>query len=173
MSKILLRHTLTKKIIGVITVFTVFRLLTDFVCLYNYEFGLSLCKIVRSSVILLLPLLTNMATTGNSLRAFHSCFLSSFSSFGWGALEAYLSVFQFIANCILLISIFKLELSPSPQILKILPLWNWLAKCTKTWQEASMKSPLLRLLMSFWSVNKHGHHRQFLLLIGWFLKNLC
>ena len=39
------------------TVFTVFRLLTDFVCLYNYEFWLSLCKIVRSSVILLLPLL--------------------------------------------------------------------------------------------------------------------
>jgi hypothetical protein len=37
-------------------VFTVFRLLTDFVCLYNYEFWLSLCKIVRSSVILLLPL---------------------------------------------------------------------------------------------------------------------
>jgi hypothetical protein len=35
-------------------------LLTDFVCLYNYEFGLSLCKIVRSSVILLLPLLINM-----------------------------------------------------------------------------------------------------------------
>jgi hypothetical protein len=30
--------------------------LADFVCLYNYEFGLSLCKIVRSSVILLLPL---------------------------------------------------------------------------------------------------------------------
>jgi hypothetical protein len=27
-------------------------------CLYNYEFGLSLCKIVRSSVILLLPLFT-------------------------------------------------------------------------------------------------------------------
>jgi hypothetical protein len=37
-------------------VFTVFRLLTDFVCLYNYEFWLSLCKIVQSSVILLLPL---------------------------------------------------------------------------------------------------------------------
>jgi hypothetical protein len=31
-------------------------LLTDFVCLYNYEFWLSLCKIARSSVILLLPL---------------------------------------------------------------------------------------------------------------------
>ena len=43
--------------VRVITVFTVFRLLTDFVCLYNYEFWLSLCKIVRSSVILLLPLL--------------------------------------------------------------------------------------------------------------------
>jgi hypothetical protein len=39
-------------------VFTVFRLLTDFVCLYNCEFLLSLCKIARSSVILLLPLLT-------------------------------------------------------------------------------------------------------------------
>jgi hypothetical protein len=35
-----------------------FSQLTDFVCLYNYEFGLSLCKIVRSSVILLLPLFT-------------------------------------------------------------------------------------------------------------------
>jgi hypothetical protein len=44
----------------VITVFTVFRLLTDFVCLYNYEFGLSLCKIVRSSVILLLPLFVHV-----------------------------------------------------------------------------------------------------------------
>jgi hypothetical protein len=32
------------EITGSITVFTVFRLLTDFVCLYNYEFGLSLCK---------------------------------------------------------------------------------------------------------------------------------
>ena len=42
--------------VRVITVFTVFRLLTDFVCLYTYEFWLSLCKIVRSSVILLLPL---------------------------------------------------------------------------------------------------------------------
>ena len=41
------------------TVFTVFRLLTDFVCLYNYEFWLSLCKIVRSPVILLLPLSTS------------------------------------------------------------------------------------------------------------------
>jgi hypothetical protein len=37
-------------------IITVFRLLTDFVCLYNYDFWLSLCKIVRSSVILLLPL---------------------------------------------------------------------------------------------------------------------
>ena len=42
--------------VRVITVFTVFRLLTDFVCLYTCEFWLSLWKIVRSSVILLLPL---------------------------------------------------------------------------------------------------------------------
>jgi hypothetical protein len=33
-------------------------LLTDCVCLYTYEFWLSLCKIARSSVILLLPLST-------------------------------------------------------------------------------------------------------------------
>jgi hypothetical protein len=33
-----------------------------------------------------------------------------------------------------------------------------------------MESPLLRLLISFRSVNKHGHHRQFLFLIGLFLK---
>jgi hypothetical protein len=50
----------------VITVFTVFRLLTDFVCLYTYEFWLSLCKTARSSVILLLPLfLFASETTGN------------------------------------------------------------------------------------------------------------
>jgi mannitol-specific phosphotransferase system IIBC component len=47
----------------VITVFTVFRLLTDFVCLYTYEFLLSLFKIVRSSVILLLPLFNTYSAT--------------------------------------------------------------------------------------------------------------
>jgi hypothetical protein len=47
---------LSNGFVRVITVFTVFRLLTDFVCLYIYEFWLSLWKIVRSSVILLLPL---------------------------------------------------------------------------------------------------------------------
>ena len=46
----------TISLVRVITVFTIFRLLTDFVCLYTYEFWLSLWKIVRSSVILLLPL---------------------------------------------------------------------------------------------------------------------
>ena len=39
-----------------IAVFPVFRLLTDFVCLLTYEFCLSLWKIARCSVILLLPL---------------------------------------------------------------------------------------------------------------------
>jgi hypothetical protein len=49
-------QTCTFYITFFIMVFTVFRLLTDFVCLYTYEFWLSLCKIVRSLVILLLPL---------------------------------------------------------------------------------------------------------------------
>jgi hypothetical protein len=33
-----------------------------------------------------------------------------------------------------------------------------------------MENPLLRLLILFQSVNKHGRHRQFLFLIGLFLK---
>jgi hypothetical protein len=36
--------------------YSVFRLLTDFFCLLTYEFCLSLWKIARCSVILLLPL---------------------------------------------------------------------------------------------------------------------
>jgi hypothetical protein len=32
--------------------------------------------------------------------------------------------------------------------------------------QASMENPLLRLLISSRSINKHGHHRQFLFLIG-------
>ena len=56
MSRLDLNLWTVMRAVRVITVFTVFRLLTDFVCLYNYEFWLSLCKIVRSSVILLLPL---------------------------------------------------------------------------------------------------------------------
>jgi hypothetical protein len=42
--------------VRVLTVFPVFRLLTNFVCLYTYEFWLSLWKIVRSWEMLLLPL---------------------------------------------------------------------------------------------------------------------
>ena len=33
-----------------------------------------------------------------------------------------------------------------------------------------MEGPLLRLLILFQSVNKHSHHRQFLFLVGRFLK---
>jgi hypothetical protein len=33
-----------------------------------------------------------------------------------------------------------------------------------------MEGPLWELLIPFWSVNKHGRHRQFLFLIGRFLK---
>jgi hypothetical protein len=58
------------------------------------------------------------------------------------------------------------------QFKKNLLLWNRLAKLTETWQEASMECPLWRLLISSRSVNKHGHHRQFLFLIGRYLKNL-
>jgi hypothetical protein len=36
----------------------------------------------------------------------------------------------------------------------------------------SLEGPIYRLLISSQSINKHGHHRQFLFLIGWFLKNL-
>jgi hypothetical protein len=61
--------------VRVITVFTVFRLLTDFVCLYTYEFWLSLCKIVRSSVILLLPLFTFTERDSN-----HNIILMLFSN---------------------------------------------------------------------------------------------
>ena len=42
--------------VRVIAVFLVFWLLTDFICLLIYEFCLSLWKIARCSVILLLPL---------------------------------------------------------------------------------------------------------------------
>jgi hypothetical protein len=36
--------------------------------------------------------------------------------------------------------------------------------------QSETRVALLWLLMSFWSVNKHGRHRQFLFLIGLFLK---
>ena len=42
--------------------------LTDFVCLYTYEFWLSLWKIVRSSVILLLPLYIEDSDRRNKLK---------------------------------------------------------------------------------------------------------
>ena len=64
-----------------IAVFLVFWLLTDFVCLCTYGFCLSLRKIVRSSVILLLPLFTGKRGTisiqlrvRNSLRFSHYIF---------------------------------------------------------------------------------------------------
>ena len=53
--------------VRVISVFTVFRLLTDFVCLYAYEFWLSLWKIVLSSVILLLAIFTDIIVSACKL----------------------------------------------------------------------------------------------------------
>ena len=55
-------------------------------------------------------------------------------------------------------------------IFKILLLWNWVAKWIETWWEATMAGPLWRMLLSSRSINKHGRHRQFLFLIGRFLK---
>jgi hypothetical protein len=79
--------------VRLITVFTIFRLLTDFVCLYTYEFWLSLCKIVRSSVILLLPLfhIFHMFSLFNLpffhivhiLSLFNLCFFHNFSVVDW------------------------------------------------------------------------------------------
>jgi hypothetical protein len=46
------------------------------------------------------------------------------------------------------------------------------SKWRHNYHEASMEGPLLRLLIPSRSVNKHGCHRQFLFLIGWYLKNL-
>jgi hypothetical protein len=51
-------------------------------------------------------------------------------------------------------------------------LWNRLAKWIKTWYEASLECSLWRLRIWVRSANKHARHRPFLLLIGWFLKNL-
>jgi hypothetical protein len=44
------------------------------------------------------------------------------------------------------------------------------AKWIETWWEATMAGPLWRMLLSSRSINKHGRHRQFLFLIGRFLK---
>ena len=49
-------------------------------------------------------------------------------------------------------------------------LWHRFLKWTEIWSKASLEGPLERLLISSRIVNKHGHHRQSLLLIGQFLK---
>ena len=56
--------------------------------------------------------------------------------------------------------------------LKNLLLWNRLAKWIETWIEASLEGPLLTVLIKFRSIKKHGRHRQFFFLIGWFLKKI-
>ena len=85
--------------VRVITVFTVLRLLTDFVCLYTYEFWLSLCKIVRSSVILLLPLFIYdfvLLTIVSLFVLFFLCFLISI--IGLCLLRWYLQTFHWQTN---------------------------------------------------------------------------
>jgi hypothetical protein len=62
-SRITLRVKNVKCDLATVT-FPVFRLLTDLVCLLTYEFCLSLWKIARCSVILLLPLLALQLYSG-------------------------------------------------------------------------------------------------------------
>jgi hypothetical protein len=54
--------------VRVITVFTVFRLLTDFVCLYNYEFWLSpLCCLLFFDIrIMITPLVSSNTSYSNA-----------------------------------------------------------------------------------------------------------
>jgi hypothetical protein len=54
--------------------------------------------------------------------------------------------------------------------LKKSPPLKLLGQINRNWYEASMKCPLWRLLISSRSVNKHGYHRQFLFLIGRYIK---
>jgi hypothetical protein len=70
-----------------------FPLLTDFVCLYNYEFWLSLCKIVRSSVILLLPLFTNIRQSMLKFKT-HSGFHDLFLNYDLHGLNEYYNRFK-------------------------------------------------------------------------------
>ena len=55
-------------------------------------------------------------------------------------------------------------------ISKNLLLWNRLDKWNKTWLETYMEGPLSILVFSSRFVKKHGRHKQFLFLIGRFLK---
>ena len=58
-----------------IAVYPVFQLLTDYVCLLTYEFCLSLWKIARCSVILLLPLFNKNNRKQKSQKSQDSPFL--------------------------------------------------------------------------------------------------
>ena len=49
-------------------------------------------------------------------------------------------------------------------------LWNSLAKLTKNLVGSIYGRSSIKDCSSSWSINKHGHHRQFLFLVGRFLK---
>jgi hypothetical protein len=90
----------------VITVFTIFRLLTDFVCLYNYEFWLSLCKIVRSSVILLLPFFKFCSNQYNMMQVlfcFHCNWLIKIRKDMFCRLRNYLIIGKFLRKLLQII----------------------------------------------------------------------
>ena len=77
--------------------FSVFRLLTDFVCLYTYEFWLSLCKIVRSSVILLLPLFRHHILPIHFPGHWHSAIYCTTINFEYQN-ESLFNLLQFISS---------------------------------------------------------------------------
>ena len=57
-------------------------------------------------------------------------------------------------------------------ISKNLLLWNHMAKCNQTLQEASVWGPLQSFLISSLLDYKYGRHGQLLFMIGWYFKNL-
>ena len=82
--------------IRAIAVFPVFRLLTDFVCLLNYELCLSLWKIARCSVILLLPLFVNNIS---AISWWSVLFFGGNRSTRWNLLNCRKSLTNFITYC--------------------------------------------------------------------------
>ena len=68
--------------------------------LYNYEFGLSLCKIVRSSVILLLPLLSldNIWLRSNDAFVHASCVRFVYRSLVSCIVRSFVCVFRIVRS---------------------------------------------------------------------------
>jgi hypothetical protein len=82
-------------------------------------------------------------------RTFHRCFLPSFTSFGRGVSEEKIKMWKVNKSSLL---------KPLGQMNRNLVGSIYIMSSIKNF-------------ISSRSINKHGRHRQFLFLIGWFLKN--